>query len=348
MNRILLGSLSSGAGKTSIALGLGQSRSGNVGYLKPYGDRPLYKKKRLWDADAVVAAAKFRLGEDPTAVSLGFDHGKIRYMYQGDALVQRLEDLASRMEADREMLVIEGGSELFSGASVNLDVFTLASALRAPLFVVLSGENDLLADQAVYLSRTIARLEVEFGGVIINKVRDPDDFELTCRPILKSTGLPVAGVIPFEKRLASPTVASIAEQLVARAIAGTPSSEKEVEHIFFGAMSAGAAQKSPAFHHRNKLVVTTADHTDLILASLDTDTAAIILAGEPLPHASIMALAEEKNVPVLVVHDDLLTLAGRIQKLEAKLTVGDHSRIDLLGQMVREHVKIPSRLSPTP
>ena len=50
MKNIIIGSVDENAGKTSLIVGLGRAISGKkFGYLKPFGDRLLYRKKRLWD-----------------------------------------------------------------------------------------------------------------------------------------------------------------------------------------------------------------------------------------------------------------------------------------------------------
>jgi hypothetical protein len=52
MKNIVIGSVSENAGKTSFVVGLARAINGKFGYLKPFGDRLIYRKKRLWDHDA--------------------------------------------------------------------------------------------------------------------------------------------------------------------------------------------------------------------------------------------------------------------------------------------------------
>jgi BioD-like phosphotransacetylase family protein len=52
MKTIVVGSTHKSAGKTSLIVGLAKAVGSSCGYIKPLGDRLLYRKKRLWDYDA--------------------------------------------------------------------------------------------------------------------------------------------------------------------------------------------------------------------------------------------------------------------------------------------------------
>ncbi|MHB9098682.1 MAG: AAA family ATPase, partial [Syntrophales bacterium] len=49
MDTIVVTSLRQSAGKTSIIIGITKSLNKKIGYIKPFGERFLYRKKRLWD-----------------------------------------------------------------------------------------------------------------------------------------------------------------------------------------------------------------------------------------------------------------------------------------------------------
>ena len=56
MKSLIIASTREGAGKTSLMIGLTRAIEKRFGYVKPLGDRPLYRKKRLWDYDAALLA----------------------------------------------------------------------------------------------------------------------------------------------------------------------------------------------------------------------------------------------------------------------------------------------------
>ncbi|HEC94880.1 MAG TPA: hypothetical protein ENI45_02815, partial [Thermoplasmatales archaeon] len=70
------------AGKTTVIMGLSKAFSDKkIGYMKPFGERVVYKKKKLWDYDAAAMTRVFKLDENPEDLSIGFDHSKLVYMY---------------------------------------------------------------------------------------------------------------------------------------------------------------------------------------------------------------------------------------------------------------------------
>ena len=81
MKPVVVGSLTRSAGKTSVIIGLARAGGQPFAYLKPFGDRLLYRKKRQWDYDAALLANLFRLEEIPELITLGFDHSKLRFMF---------------------------------------------------------------------------------------------------------------------------------------------------------------------------------------------------------------------------------------------------------------------------
>ena len=82
MKNIIIGSVSENAGKTSFIVGLGQGHEcQKFGYLKPFGDRLIYRKKRLWDYDAALITNIFGLEQSSEDMTIGFEHSKLRYMY---------------------------------------------------------------------------------------------------------------------------------------------------------------------------------------------------------------------------------------------------------------------------
>jgi BioD-like phosphotransacetylase family protein len=81
MKNIVFGSISENAGKTSVIVGLAKAFGKNFGYLKPFGDRLIYRKKRLWDYDSAIITSVFGLEQSSEEMTIGFEHAKLRFMY---------------------------------------------------------------------------------------------------------------------------------------------------------------------------------------------------------------------------------------------------------------------------
>jgi BioD-like phosphotransacetylase family protein len=341
VNSLIIAATRQSAGKTSVLVGLAKALGQELGYIKPLGDRFLYRKKRLWDYDAALLANLFDLGEEPERMSIGFDHSKLRHMYDRAAITQQIRQMMEKMAKTKERLFIECGKDLSYGASVHLDPLTLSQATASQVVIVTAGEANEIADDLAFVLQFVGSDEAHVGGVIVNKVTDLDDFKATYLPEIKQLGLNVLGVLPYEKELTTLSVGYLAEKLFARTIAGEAGLERKIRTVFVGAMSESAARAQPGFRDPDKLIITSGDRSDLILAALEQGgTSCIVLTNNIVPPASVTSKASEQGVPVLLVPTDTHKTARQIDTMEPLLTKDDATKVEILATLVKDHVDL--------
>ena len=342
MRRLIIASISAGAGKTSMIVGLGQALGKQIGYLKPFGDRLLYRKKRLWDYDAALVESVFQLGDNPEELSIGFDHSKLRFMYDEAGTKEKLGELLSQVQVkgDREIVFIEAGRNLSYGASVHLDPISIARQTGGRLVFVVGPDESTALDEVVLLKDHCDLKDVDFGGVIVNKIHDVDDFKSTYLPMIDETGIPVLGVVPHLPALTRVSVRLLAEALFAKIVAGEGGLDRVIENTFVGAMATDAAMRNPFFTASSKLVITSGDRSDMILTALEGDTVAVVLTNNLFPPANIISLAEEKQIPLLLVTADTFQAAKQVDDLECLLTPQETEKMALLKKTVAESVDL--------
>ncbi|MCK4414577.1 MAG: phosphotransacetylase family protein [Candidatus Eisenbacteria sp.] len=344
MRRLIIASMRKSAGKTSVIVGLGKAMQKKIGYLKPFGDRLLYRKKRLWDYDSALVTRIFGLDESPEDMSLGFDHSKLRFMYDDAGTQEKLQEMLAGTASGKEVMLIEGGKEISYGISVHLDPLTLARHMDATLVLVVSGDEGTILDEATFIKQHIRTEDVGFAGVIVNQIHDLEDFRNNYQKAIEELGIPVLGVLPFQDQLTHLSLAFLAECLFAKVIAGEAGLQRVVKDIFVGAMSTDAALRNPFFTKSNKLLITSGDRSDMILAALEGDTSGIVLTNNILPPANIISRAAERNVPLLLIAADTYEAAKQVDNTERLLTSEDEEKIALLGKMIGEHIDVRALL----
>jgi len=338
---LIIASTREGAGKTSVLIGLARAISGQFGYVKPLGDRFLYRKKRLWDYDASLFSQLFQLDQEPETVSIGFDHSKLRYMYERDTMFEALAKLVDRVGAGRSAVFVECGPTLSYGASVCLDPLTISQETGAPVLIVAGGSDDGISDDLAFVDRFVGADEATVAGVIVNKVEHIDDFRSTYLPELEKLGVPVMGTIPHEQELTTVSVATVADKLFARVLAGDDHLQQTIQHVVVGAMSVSAAMKDPLITAPNKLIITSGDRSDMILAALDAEgTSAIVLTNNIVPPANVLARATERDIPLLLVPENTYTVALRVEKIEPLITPQDEKKLERISALVASHVDL--------
>jgi len=340
---LIVASTRENVGKTSIIIGLARSLEKRFGYVKPLGDRFLYRKKRLWDYDAALLTRLFELDEEPETISIGFDHSKLHYMYHDGSVFDVLNELVRTVGRDRDAVLVECGKDLAYGASVCLDPLTISQETGAPVLILAGGGEHEIADDLAFITRFVGSDEATVAGVIVNKVVQMDDFRSTYLPEIQKLGIPVFGVVPYEEDLATRSVATVAEKLFARVIAGEEGLQRRIRTIAVGAMSVGAAMGDARIGARDKLVITSGDRSDMILAMLDADgTSGIVLTNNIVPPPNVIAKAGGRGIPLLLVPQGTYETALQVESIQPLLTAEDEEKIARLCELVKEYVDLAS------
>ena len=340
MDKFVVTSLRQGAGKTSVIIGITKALNRKIGYIKPLGERFLYRKKRLWDYDAALITNIFGLQENPEDMSIGFHHSKLLYMLNEETTREKLCELLISVGDGKEIFFAECGKDITYGVSVHLDALSLARELKAQLIVVASGDDDTILDDVIFLNKYIKMGDVHCKGIIINKVANVADFCDTRLPKIKQQGIEVLGVIPYYNELPYFSVSYLADRIFAKIITGEENLNQIVKNIFIGSMSVGAALKNPLFQEENKVVITSGDRSDMIVAALETNAVAVILTNNILPPPDLISKAAKMKTPLLLVSADTCEIAKQIEGMESLPTKDDLGKIALIEQMVRTHVNL--------
>ncbi|HOG08235.1 MAG: AAA family ATPase [Syntrophales bacterium] len=340
MNKLVVASMRQGAGKTSVIIGMAKALGKKIGYMKPFGERLLYRKKRLWDYDAALITSLFKLEENPEDMSIGFHHAKLLYMLDEQATREKLGELLTNIGENKDLVFIEGGRDLSYGVSVHLDPLSVAEALDADWLVVVSGDGDLVLDDVTFLKKRLGLTAGRFRGVLINNVPNIDDFRDTHLPKLAQLEIPILGVIPYEKRLTYRTVGYLADRLFAKVLSAEANLNRVARDIFIGSTSCEVAVRNPLFHEPGTLVLTTGDRSDMLLAALDAHAAAVLLTNNILPAPHLISRAEELGIPLLFVTSDTYDAARQIDGIETLATRDDQEKIALIEEVFRKHVDL--------
>jgi uncharacterized protein len=343
MKNIIIGSISENAGKTSLIVGLAKTMGSKFSYLKPFGDRLIYRKKRLWDYDSAIITNIFGLEQSSDEMTIGFEHSKLRYMYDEEGTKNKLLDMAKKLASDKEPLFIEGGKNLCYGSSIRLDTLSLVKYTGGKLVLVVSGDEGTIIDDLSFVKKYIDMAGIDYS-VIINKVSNYDDYKNTYLKEIKGMGIKVAGVIPFEPELTYVAMGYLAEKLQARVIAGENGLKRRVKHIFVGSMSGDAAAGYPQFKQECKLAITSGDRSDYIVAALESNTSGIILTNNVLPPQNLISKASEYNIPMLLVPYTTYETAKQVDDAVPLLTKDDTEHIQLLNKLIEKHVDLKAIL----
>jgi len=340
MKKLIVASNRPDAGKTSLIAGIASNISAKIGYVKPFGDRLHYQDKVLWDNDSELMTNLLNLTDQPEKLSLGFDHSKLRYNNKKGELSEKLKNLVEKASLNKELLFIEAPKDFFCAKSVGLDALSVCEAVDGELLFVVTGNNDRILDDLISLKILLKEKSINCAGIVINKNKDIDQFRNEYSKDLESLGLPILGILPNDKTLSLPTVSMLADKLVAKIIAGQKGLSSPVKDIFVGAMSGDAVSRLQNFKKKGKLIITSGDRSDMILAAIETNSVGIVLTNNIMPQANILAKASEKNIPILLVPNDTYQAAKKVDTFVAPLSKEDLGKIEKLKELVKENIDL--------
>lgn len=331
---------SAGSGKTAIILGLAlqlKEQGVRVGYFKPVGIPP--DAVGVEDRDAVLMREVLGLNLEVNEISPVALGGYYISTYKDPERCRRLISVSyAKVRAAADGILIDGAARPWAMAAFNLDALSLAREFGATLVYILRPANDRSLDEAVFFARCAREQKVGFAGILFNNVPRVllAKTEGIYREVLEGNEIETIGIIPSQPELSAPTVAEYYEALGGDILTGEDKLGNIVEDVLVGAMTIESAL---GYFRRsaNKAVVTGGDRTEIALAALETDTAALILTGGFYPDVKVLARAAEKGVPVVLVHYDTYTTIGKLAEVSRVIHPDDRDAIALARESVVEY-----------
>jgi BioD-like phosphotransacetylase family protein len=182
-------------------------------------------------------------------------------------------------------------------------------------------------------------------GVIFNGVKNVafDELQADVVAFLERRGINVLGVIPYTRELGGVTVETLAAELGAeRLTAGA--TDGYLERFVVGAMSSEQALR--AFRRTNNAaVITGGDRSEIQTLALEAPGVnCLVLTGGYRPSGTVLGLAEEKNVPVLLVGADTLSTIERAEDVVRSGRTRDRETVERMSALLDGHVDIEALL----
>lgn len=332
------------SGKTLLALGLSlclKDKEMKVGYFKPVSS----SSSGTREEDEGVALMKEILGlastvEDLSPVRIGSHYlssvqRKKKYREMIETSLEKV-----KREEDPDVLLMGGATNPYLLSSYELDSVSLAKTLGTPVLISINAQNDFSLDEVLFLNTYLKEKGVEVIGNVFNNVFRPLQDKVTgiYQPILEEKGYVVLGSIPATSEINYPTAKEYVGTLGGEILIGEEFLNKRIENIVVGSMTMEGAlkylQRSP-----NKAVVIGGDRNDLALCALETSTSLLILTGGLYPNIKVISQAEEKEVPVLLVHQDTYSTVELIHSINKRFRIHPEDReiIDLVKKNVNSY-----------
>jgi len=345
MVSLYVGSTSGYSGKSLVSMGLGQRFRNDglkVGYFKPVGILPIKVENTLIDKDAWFIY-RFLAIKDPISqicpIVLTHDFIMKGYSKGIRGLLGKITKSYQLLSKDKDIMLIGGYGSIYSGSVLGVSGLKVIKRLDAKAIIVVKYEGDYCVD---YILEAKENLKDRFIGVVLNKVTH--EYKQGIRdyivPFLERKGVDVLGILPHDSLVASVKVEDLNDMLGGKVLCRHDRLDNLVEQFLIGAMQ---VDKAIEYFKRTKYnaVIVGGDRADMQLSAIEAGTECLILTGDLYPNNIIIAKAEEKGVPILVVRDDTYSVAKKVEKLSVKLGLRDKAKVERGVSLIIENVDFP-------
>lgn len=333
-----------GGGKTAAALGIGLKlldEGMKVSYFKPLGFRKGTVKKD--DDDVLLMRDVLDLPFSSAVISpvmVNSHYLTARFMKKDQSLIPSIKKAFSKCTEGYDVVLIDGSIEPYVGHNQGLDDFSLAGMLKASALPVIKADDDFHIDQNLLYLELWSERKIPVIGCIFNNVLQTqwNTSNSIYKPLVEEKGFDVLGVIPRQVEISSPTVAEFHDVLHGEVLAAPEHMNRLVEDVIVGTMTIESAlgylRRAP-----NKALITGGDRSDMALTALETSTSVIVFTGGLYPDVRVLSRAEEKGVPVILVHEDTYTTIENLQSVYRSIHPQNKEAIELVKKTIDKYVR---------
>jgi len=325
---IFLCSLKERVGKSLISIGIMQkliNEGKKVAYFKPIGNpKAAFSNKADIDVGFIMSTILHTSIPYDNICPVSIPHNYYIDLIEAAKKEEYLNKIKSAYEEiskGMDYVIIEGSPSIRKFVRVGVDDLSIAHALGIKELVYIETESsDQCIDHIFFTKNYFDFRQINFKGVLFNKINFdyiPRIKELEENNI-KRYGIPIIGIIEKSLEFLSARVYEVQEAIGAEFInaASWEGLSNLVETYLIGAMNPQAALKY--FRQvRRAAVITGGDRTDVALAALSTDVSCLILTGGfTQPDTTVITVANEKNIPILLSPSDTYTTIRNMENVK--------------------------------
>ncbi|MBN2346688.1 MAG: AAA family ATPase [Candidatus Aminicenantes bacterium] len=346
------------AGKTTLCLGLAKAFAarvdGGVSFFKPLGQKTTVVDGESVGQDSwfIAKALGLSFSQKESTPMLASRGAAERYVRTGEP--RGMPSAVKRSFADFQrnsgIVLVEGTGHPGVGSVFDLGNARVASMLGIPVILVLDGGVGSTIDSFCLCQALFNNHGVPLLGVVINRVL-PAKMEAVA-PVLRlwfsGRGIPVFGILPFEERIARPSIATITREIGAAPLFGSVASPGGGSGFIVAFDSSEEVLKKMEAEAGKALLVshTRPDVLDAVIVSRLSGGAcppAVVVCGGSPDHRR-QAACGAAGIPLYFTENSLEGSALKLSRNLFKIEPDEGEKIASIIQMVTREVEAESIL----
>jgi len=346
-------------GKTTSTLGLVaafMNRGLNVGYCKPVGQRYLDFQNLKVDKDTILFADLIRFPIRPeihSPVILGpgattqFIDDPSEFHYEEKILYAQ-----SILQQEHELVIYEGTGHPGVGSIVDLSNADVAKLVNAGVIMVVDGGIGKTIDRLNMSISLFREKKLPIIGVIVNKVEE-DKIEKIRHYLgkaLKKMGLPLLGLLPYDKTLGYPIMKSVMEAINGEIMYNSNMLNNKVEDILAGSLMDVEQLRS----EKGLLLVVSTGRVNEAINKLqriskiagitESPLTGIVATGEGTIDRKSIDYIEKNHIPLISTTLDTYGSVIKISRIEVKINLNTPWKVQRAIELISNNVDLDAIL----
>lgn len=366
MKKIYIAATGQHKGKTTCTLGLAanfQSKGQKVGYCKPVGQQHLSINGKLADKDAVLFGSTLGFQVDPqlhspvvlaSGVTTSFIEDPSQFSFSEDILAA-----SKALEASHDVVVYEGTGHPGVGSIIGLSNAQVAKLLDTETVMIAEGGIGKTIDRLNMSLALFREQKVKIRGVIINKVHIDkyDRVSSYLEKHLKQIGIPLLGVLPYDKSMSFPIIKTIRKAVKGKVLFNENSLDNQVAEIIAGSL----IEIDEFTYFKDLLLVVNSSRfqeaIDKIKAGArdrgmkDCPLSGVIITGQGKQAFKTNRAQFQDHylmkhkVPVLATQHDTYDTVVKISRIEVKINTHTPWKVQKAIELIHENVDLDKIIS---
>jgi len=338
MSYIFIGTTGDRAGQSLLAWAIGRrlvERGLSVGFVKPFGSRPVHKEGLWADRDAFLFRDVLNLQEpfDQICPYLSPD-GEWRQKADED-IIEEIKSLIQELSDGKDVILVMGSNIFFDSASPSVPDTSLITGLNADCILVHRFQQ---SSRSIYSLLSVSSLLGDsIKEIVINRVPPEKIEEVRDQiiPTLARKGVPVTTALAEDPVLSFRNIREIKEILDGELLCGEGRLDQPV-----GGMTVGSADL------KDELLLFKRAYNKIILLEplspaygkgkpyTRRSVAGILLTGGLNPAPQILEAADKAGISLMLVKDDTFTVLERLEKVASVLSPGDEVKVRYFTELL--------------
>lgn len=352
---IYVAATSQHVGKTTSTLGLASAymkRGLNVGYCKPVGQKFLDLPNMRVDKDTLLFSDLIKFEIDPTLhspVILG-PGATTDYLDNPEAFPyeENITKASANLKEAHELVIYEGTGHPGVGSVTGLSNAKVASMLDAGVIMIAEGGIGSTVDMLHMCNAIFRERNVDIIGVIVNKVL-PEKMDKVRNYVgkwLDQKGIPLLGVIPYDKTLAFPLVSTVAGAIKGTVLKYEENLSNKVQDILAGSLVDLKELKD----FEDLLLVASIRMVDRAIkkvksfSSLKNITKSplcgIVITGDGYLTDEALEYIEKHKLPLIQTNFDTYGVTLKISRIEVKINRNTAWKVVRAIELIEENVDL--------